>query len=191
MGEDADLSDDMPISDEDGITRAYRSPNNIHVSGHTMYIAGTHTAGDVLTDLTIPLHVLTSTPRYRQAQEALTAHPEVDHIVGHSLGGAIGTELVKSNEGLTGVMYGSPNIQPHPRITYRRHYFDPISFANVGAEETPAMYPHSYRGWTMPVERPEMVVGRVRSRTRSSYPFPFPGFGNPNLYLYGATQPPW
>jgi hypothetical protein len=113
-----------------------------------MYISGTHSAHDVITDIAIPFHILKYTDRYKQAKQILSLNPNVKRIVGHSLGGAIMTELIKDNPGLTGIGYGSPNVFPHPRIEYKRHRGDPVSMFNINS--TQSLYignPHSVSGY--------------------------------------------
>lgn len=115
-----------------------------------MYIAGTSDFNDALTDTLIPLHLLKQSKRYKAAEQKLKLYPEVKNIVGHSLGGAVGTELVADNKQLHGRMYGSPNVLPHERTSYYRHYGDPVSMLNVGPNVVRNFrFPnfHSYRGF--------------------------------------------
>lgn len=124
---------------------------------NTLFVAGTNPrtmgqyARDVLTDVTIPFHMLRYTPRFRHAAQALEEHP-ITVVVGHSLGGAITDILVSENERLRGRVYGAPIIHPHPRIRSFRHVGDPVSISSrVGgaSEHNTVMLgnPHSYRGF--------------------------------------------
>lgn len=141
-----------------GLDRAYRAPNSIHIDGDTMYIAGTQSSRDVLTDIHLvetlgrrgrtPSAIMEETRRYRDAEAALRANPHVTKVVGHSLGGAIGNELVKNHPGLRGFMYGSPVTEPAKGVELYRHSFDPISMMNIGPHVTGYMgSPHSYGGY--------------------------------------------
>ena len=124
-----------------------------------MYISGTHSLSDVSIWHTIPLHTLTKTARYKQAEQTLSLYPEIHTIVGHSLGAAIGQELVGVTPSIKKArLYGSPTILLHPKIEYYRHNFDPVSMMNVNMgpwgtkPEGSFLYqslkfgnPHSYR----------------------------------------------
>ncbi len=91
------------LEDRVGLSRAYDAPESIYVRGNTAYIAGTQIGRwrsgeafrDVFDDLKIPLMATNQTHRFEQLQRALKAHPEVTHLVGHSLGGAAVLEAAK------------------------------------------------------------------------------------------------
>jgi hypothetical protein len=90
------------IEDRVGLRRAYDAPDSIYVRGDTVYTAGTQISRmgenfrDMYDDLKIPLGGVKSTYRYGQLQKALAAHPEVKHLVGHSLGGSAVLEAGKA-----------------------------------------------------------------------------------------------
>jgi pimeloyl-ACP methyl ester carboxylesterase len=118
-----------------------------------MYISGTHSLADVATDLTIPLHLLTSTDRYLSAEYLLEIHPEVTTVVGHSLGAAIAQELSRRPSILEGRAYGSPTIYGAPKMEYYRSSGDPVSMFNLAGDRSSAFHsrvyfgnPHSYSG---------------------------------------------
>lgn len=140
------------IIDKVGLAKAYQHPEDVYVSGDTLYISGTHSFADVLTDATIPMRILDRTPRYRRADEKLRLHPEIRYIVGHSLGAAIGTRLIERHmeRPLQGRMYASPTIFPHKNIMYFRHYGDPISAFNMKNKDLHQTHdwqrPHAYGG---------------------------------------------
>ena len=112
-------------------------------------LAGPHSIGDVLTDVTIPLHALRSTPRYAQARDAV--RPWTTHLVGHSLGGAIVQALIEDFPRLRGRTYGSPALSwnPNPRIQAFRRFGDPVSITNraVSSSLPFTWNPHSYSGF--------------------------------------------
>lgn len=130
----------------------------MYVHNNTLFIAGTNPrtmmqyTRDILTDMTIPVHMLRYTPRFQTAEHALHMYPQVTTIVGHSLGGAIADVLVSDNERLQGRVYGAPILYAHPRIRLFRHAGDPVSVSSriSGASERNSVYignPHSYRGF--------------------------------------------
>ena len=112
-------------SDSQGLDAAYASDHHVVVSGDTLIISGTkHTEaliGVVLSEgATLPYHLargdlqdviddVTKIPswgdtrsaqRYRDAEPALLANPQVTRVVGHSLGGSVTLELAKRHPGL-------------------------------------------------------------------------------------------
>ena len=99
------------LSDEEGIRRAYDSPDKIFVDGDRMYVAGTTPSplGDSLASTVrntrefiqdwtdniekLPLNLTKATKRYQQAYRALVKNPQVTTLIGHSLGGAVVNEM--------------------------------------------------------------------------------------------------
>lgn len=155
------------MTDAEGLRRAYESSNNNFVNheNNTLYISGTHSISDAITDLTIPIGNLRNTARYRMSRDILEYNRNITRVVGHSLGAAIGTDLIIDRNARTslqddltgrfvnlrGRMYGSPTLFSHPNIQYYRHPFDPVSIANFGldTQQTPFYLgnPHSYEGY--------------------------------------------
>ena len=75
------------ISDSEGLTKAYAAPNAIFVDGNKMYVAGTRSIGEAARDWwKTPAGKTTEIERYGQLTEALKNNPQVDTIIGHSLG---------------------------------------------------------------------------------------------------------
>ena len=125
-------------TDQEGLTAAYGTDDNVVVAGDTLYVSGTKDIGkaldamvdiyvnptpenvgkhfvrndlqDVWDDLKLPINLSRFTQRYKEAAAALAANPEVSKVVGHSLGGAVALELEKNNpgRGLTSTTYGAP-----------------------------------------------------------------------------------
>jgi len=102
-----------------------------------------------MTDLTIPLNVLSLTPRYKQAEQLIKLYnPKT--LVGHSLAGRIFNDIGKINKLLNVRTYGAPIISaPWSSSTNRQsHYGDPIALFDLGARREGLMTnPHSYHGY--------------------------------------------
>jgi hypothetical protein len=146
------------ISDEEGLNRAYKAPNSIYIDGNRMYIAGTHTPRDVYDWKLIPLGLMRYSERYGQAEAALKDNPQVDTIIGHSLGSSTTAELNKRyNNKFNARYYGSPFIDlsfsRDPKNQRFRHPGDIVSMFDTGAvNEDPKnayqiLNPHSYSGF--------------------------------------------
>lgn len=146
------------ISDNEGLSRAYEAPNSVYIDGNRMYIAGTHNFRDVVDDLKIPFHDVQNTMRYKEATTILNESPQVDTIIGHSLGSSVAAEINKNNDNKYNTrMYGSPFIDfsfsRDPKNQRYRHPGDIISMFDTGAvnEESNTTYnlinPHSFAGY--------------------------------------------
>ena len=63
-----------------------------------MYVAGSHTDQDWYDGFTkVPTWGdLRKSVRYQEAEKALKQNPQVNHVVGHSLGGSVSLELQKT-----------------------------------------------------------------------------------------------
>jgi hypothetical protein len=146
------------ISDAEGLKRAYSAPNSVFVDGNKMYIAGTHTFRDVVDDLKIPFHDVQNTLRYKEATTILNENPQVDTVIGHSLGGSVALEINKQNNNKFFTRtYGAPvvdfSFNRDPKNQRFRHPGDRISMFDTGAynEESNApentINPHSSSGY--------------------------------------------
>ena len=101
------------ISDSEGLSKAYDSPNSIFIDGNKMYISGTHNLRDVWDDITkVPFWGdVKNSERYQQATDALKDNPQVDTIISHSIGSSVAAEINKQNNNqYKTIMYGSPFI---------------------------------------------------------------------------------
>jgi pimeloyl-ACP methyl ester carboxylesterase len=129
-----------PITDVEGLDRAYAAPEKLYVNGKTMYVAGTSNLQDVYDDLKIPLHRTYRAQRYKDADELLAANPQVENLVGHSLGGASVLELQRNHGEKTyrTNVYGTPALSfksPDGKDNNRyRNYGDPVSASDRGAQ---------------------------------------------------------
>jgi hypothetical protein len=101
------------ITDSQGLTRAYQE-GDIYHHGKTLYVAGTHTIEDTWNDIRhVPFYGdLRTTNRFKKADEYLQAHPEINRVVGHSLGSSIILELQKKYPHLQSTGYGGPTWDP-------------------------------------------------------------------------------
>jgi hypothetical protein len=135
---------------DEGLKRAYKNINNHFYDDENkvLYIAGTHSAEDVLTDATIPLNMLEFTPRYKQTEQLYKLY-QPDVIVGHSLSGMIAKKL-NEKYGVPYRSYGGPIIGIGKKdINRRRHFGDPISILDRKALIIGGIMdnPHSYQGY--------------------------------------------
>jgi len=147
------------ISDSEGLSKAYNSPNSIYINGNTMYIAGTHIPKGVYDWKLIPLGLMKYSERYSQAESALKDNPQIDTVVGHSLGSSTAAELNKRYDNkFNARYYGSPFIDfsfsRDPKNQRYRHPGDFISMFDTGAvngepqNNYQILNPHSYEGFT-------------------------------------------
>ena len=131
-----------PISDSEGLARAYKSKGNTFVYGDTLYVAGTHptSAKDWYDDVTkIPFWGdLRNSDRYQEANKTLNENRlKIGNVVGHSLGGSVALELQKNYKGLDTRTYGSPVWDPlgkDGKVERYRNWFDPVSMFDRSSE---------------------------------------------------------
>jgi hypothetical protein len=129
-----------PITDVEGLDRAYAAPEKLYVNGKTMYVAGTSNLRDVYDDLKIPVQQTFRAQRYKDADALLAKNPQVENLVGHSLGGASVLELQRNHVEKTYKtnVYGTPAMSfksPDGKNNNRyRNYLDPVSASDRGAQ---------------------------------------------------------
>jgi pimeloyl-ACP methyl ester carboxylesterase len=130
------------ITDKEGLDKAYAADEKLYVNGKTMYVAGTSNMQDVWDDLKIPFGQTSKAKRYKDADALLEANPQVENLVGHSLGGASVLELQKQHADKTFKtnVYGTPTLSfttPNQTTDNRyRNNGDPISIFDRGAEKS-------------------------------------------------------
>ena len=101
-----------PITDSEGLARAYEQANGLFLYGDVLYISGTKSVKDIADDALLPLSRVTDTQRYKDAKaklEALSFNPKL--VVGHSLVGAVAQSLGEMLEIETRT-YDSPAFAP-------------------------------------------------------------------------------
>jgi len=150
------------IEDRIGLQRAYEAPDSIYVRGNVAYTAGTRASRfwsgeffrDVYDDGKIPLGLTRDTWRYEQLQKALKAHPEVTHLVGHSLGGATVLEAAKQNPKYKTTTYGAPVMDPFARSSLQTvpnrfaNRGDPVASMDTNAQSDVVLgNPHGYNNF--------------------------------------------
>jgi hypothetical protein len=154
-----------PLSNQEGLEKAYKAPNYIYQDGSTLYIGGTQTARDVWDDLKIPFNKVDQSKRYQDANKIvenniLQKHP-IQNIVGHSLGASVGLKLVDNHlqYPMKTTSYGAPIaigsnqlVSPFISGNRYRHPYDPISMFDYGSKTIPiqdpnVLNPHDYHGY--------------------------------------------
>ncbi len=110
------------VTDEEGLDIAYQQRSGVYVVGNTMYLAGTKSLGDAFDDARLPLGNVRGTARYRSAVNAWD--PEINHVVGHSLGGSV-ARAVAADKGVSHRTYSEPRFSAGARA-------DPDAFRTVG-----------------------------------------------------------
>ena len=112
------------IADSEGLRRAYNQPNRIYIHGNRMYVAGTTwtdgytgriSLNDAIDDLKIPFFQTRNIQRYKDAEEVLKDNPNINTLVGHSMGSSVILELNKANnDKFITRAYSSPVFDPFP-----------------------------------------------------------------------------
>ena len=132
------------IADNEGLRRAYNQPNRIYINGNRMYVAGTtwtddnnvskpplytmilkglfpgmipdnFSLNDAVDDLKIPTFQTKNIQRYKDAEQVLKENPNVNTLVGHSMGSGVILELNKSNNNkFITRTYSAPVFDPFP-----------------------------------------------------------------------------
>ena len=137
------------ITEAEGLEKAY-AHGDYFIHGKTMYVAGSHTDQDWYDDFTkVPnWGDLRKSVRYQEAEKALKQNPQVNHVVGHSLGGSVSLELQKNypNQLKSSRTYGAP-VAALPfiegNVERYRHYADPFSVLDRSAHSSFKLNPTS------------------------------------------------
>ena len=129
-----------PLTDKEGLEKAYALPEKVYVHGDSLYVAGTSYMQDGWDDLKIPFSATAMAQRYTDADAILSKNPQITNLVGHSLGGVSVLELQKNHPetkfrtntyGAPAASFKAPdNIENHRY----RNYLDPVSMFDRGAE---------------------------------------------------------
>jgi hypothetical protein len=141
--------DGKPVKDKEGLDQSYLQ-GDVAVRGNAMYIAGSHYAIDWLDDLTrVPFWGdVRKSYRYKQADRVLDSNPQIDTLVGHSLGGSVAHELQRNHPGLRTVTYGSPAVSWNKGGERWRNQYDPVSMFDRGAVQLVHPNPTSFKALT-------------------------------------------
>ena len=103
---------------------------------------------DMYDDLKIPLNLTRYSQRYIEADKALKANPQINKLIGHSIGGSVSLELEKNNPDKTFEVrtYGAPVWSSEKSGNRYRAAWDPISIFDSGATTIngTSFNPHSY-----------------------------------------------
>jgi hypothetical protein len=138
----------QPITDKEGMSRAYGREVKLYTHGDSLYVAGTTSAQDVYDDLKIPFGKTSKSMRYKNALEVLRVNPDIKNVVGHSLGGAVALELQKNfpDRKFKTNTYGAPVVSFTPAENRFRNYLDPVSILDRGAKNTVnvGLNPHTF-----------------------------------------------
>lgn len=135
----ADMKDTLTTStiDRQYLDKAYSKQKGLYQKGNTLYVAGTKSLTDVLDDTLIPLQKTEMSHRYHDALAHLKKHPDVERVVGHSLGGAVALQLDKDKPygvGYKTRTYGAPVFDMEGiRGERYRNPGDPVSIFDIGA----------------------------------------------------------
>ena len=106
-----------PISDVEGLQRAYARENGVYIRNNTMFVAGSRDAQDWYDDFTkIPFNRTNKALRYINADKALKQNDElypdnkITSLVGHSLAGSVVLEMQKQypDRNFKTTTYGAP-----------------------------------------------------------------------------------
>jgi len=130
------------FDDSEGLSKAYEQGDAV-VMGQTLYVAGSHTARDWFDDVTkIPAWGdVRNSERYQRAEEILKKNPQVNRVIGHSLGGSVALELEKNYPQIKhSTTYGAPVLSLMPgsekKADRYRHYLDPVSILDRNAKSS-------------------------------------------------------
>ena len=112
------------ITDAEGLRRAYNEPNRLYINGDRLYVAGTtwtdgHTGklsfNDAIDDLKIPFFQTKNIQRYKDAEEVLSNNPNINQLIGHSMGSSVILKLDKHNNNkFTTRTYSAPVFDSSP-----------------------------------------------------------------------------
>ena len=88
------IFDKSPLSNQEGLDKAYNADKYVYQNGSTLFIGGTSTFQDAWDDLKIPFDKVDQSQRYKDANKIIESnilekHP-ITNIVAHSLGASVG-----------------------------------------------------------------------------------------------------
>ena len=135
-----------PLSDVEGLQRAYARPNGVYIRNNTEFVAGSRDTQDWYDDFTkIPFNKTYNALRYINADKALkqndadNPNSKITSLVGHSLAGSVVLEMQKQHPDRTfkTTTYGAPvaSITTPDNINNKRYrnYDDAVSMFDRGS----------------------------------------------------------
>ena len=138
---------------QDGISKAYENENGLYHDGNELYVAGTRNLGHVGEWYKIPFHKVSNSSIYKNMNEYLEQHPEIDTLVGHSYGSSAILHKQKHNNKYSTIAYNSPvfdgdMFSKHNVIRKTNRYanmFDPVAMFDFTSQRNfmPGLNPHS------------------------------------------------
>jgi hypothetical protein len=133
-------------TNEINMKKAYDSDDNYYIDNNKLYIAGTKNMDDVLQWPLIAQYRTNESNIYKNAEKVLIQNPQVDTLIGHSMGGSVILELEQrynKTRPLTSITYNAPVFSPKLNNDYItglrerglrfRNYFDPVSYFDNNA----------------------------------------------------------
>jgi len=129
-------SSEFHKQNENGLEKAYSSPNYLYKDNDTLYVAGTQTRRDVWDDLKIPFGLTRYSQRYEDADKIIQQDPSIKSLVGHSLGGSVALEFQKNypDRDFQAITYNAPVNSVTQSKDRFRGIADPISYQDYGAQ---------------------------------------------------------
>ena len=163
--EERNVANKEKVEDRRGLYNAYDSPSGLYKTGHTLYISGTGGKDgsinrDIMDDLLLlPTRNAHHTEKYHDAMKELKKSPEINRIVGHSLGSAV-VNKINEEQGnkYVSATYATPTIKwkrkgkQNPKRLDYRNPTDIVSFLDGYAvtsdlKEPNPLMSHSYINW--------------------------------------------
>jgi hypothetical protein len=128
---------------EEGLNRAYSSPDGLYRDGDHLYVAGTRNFGHFLEWYKIPFQQVQNSSIYQNMDNYLKDNPGINTLVGHSYGSSAFLEKQKQDNRYKTIAYNSPvfdNIfKNHNKITQTNRYanaFDPVAMFDFSSKRS-------------------------------------------------------
>ena len=140
---------------EEGLAKAYATPDGLYRDGNKLYVAGTRNMGHVAEWWKIPFYQVESSEIYRNMDKYLSENPEIDTLIGHSYGSAAALHKQKQNSRYNTIAYNSPVFDTDAftkhnvvrRVNRHANALDPVAMFDFSANRSfipSSLNPHSY-----------------------------------------------
>ena len=134
------MTKQTPVTDQEGLDKAYASPIGLYSQGSTLYNAGTASKTHVSEWWKIAANRVKETSIYGTVTQYLRRRRRINRLVGHSYGGSVALALERQNPKYKAVTYGAPVLDPIPRNPYYQperycNVFDPVCAADFAASK--------------------------------------------------------